>query len=161
MKIEQTKDFELIAKLNKPVHDLHCSLYPKYFRKYNFEEVKELFKQLMKNRDFIFLIVKEKKEALGYAWIEIRHYHENVFNKEYQSIYVHQLSIVPSKKNKGFGTFLMEEIYRFAQRQAIDLVELDYWVDNKIAKEFYKKHNFIKYREFVYKQLNGVSPPPR
>lgn len=156
MNIEQTKNYELIAKLNKPVHDLHCSLYPKYFREYNFEDVKDLFKQLMKNRDFIFLLVKEDKEALGYAWIERRHYPENVFNKEYMSIYVHQISIVQSERNKGYGTFLMEEIYRFATTQAIDLVELDYWVDNKIAKEFYKKQNFVKYREFVYKQL----PPP-
>lgn len=157
MKIEQTKDFELVAQLNKPVHDLHCSLYPKYFREYNYEEVKALFKQLMKNRDFTFFLVKEDKEALGYAWVEKRHYRGNVFNKEYKSIYVHQISINQSKRKKGYGTLLMEEIYQFAHKQAIDLIELDYWVDNQIAKGFYKKQQFIKYREFVYKQVNESS----
>ncbi|MFD4932439.1 hypothetical protein ACFWMS_26855 [Peribacillus butanolivorans] len=47
----------------------------------------------------------------------------------------------------------MEEVYKIAKRNDIDLIELDYWFENDDAKEFYKKHHFIKYREFVYKQL--------
>lgn len=47
----------------------------------------------------------------------------------------------------------MECIYEIANDRGIDLIELDYWVENSIAKDFYKKKNFIKYREFVYKEL--------
>lgn len=153
MKIGQTKNFELVAKLNKPVHDLHYSLYPKYFNEYNYEEIKEVFKKLMKNENFIFLLLEDNHEAVGYAWIEIRYYPENTFKKGYKSVFVHQISVVQTKRKKGYGTSLMEHIYRLANDKDIDLVELDYWFDNNIAKEFYKKHNFVKYREFVYKQL--------
>lgn len=48
MRIVQTEDAALIAKLNKSVHDLHHSLYPAYFREYNAEEITETFKQLIK-----------------------------------------------------------------------------------------------------------------
>ncbi|MDP1421362.1 hypothetical protein Q8G35_24050 [Peribacillus simplex] len=47
----------------------------------------------------------------------------------------------------------MECIYEIAKDRGIDLIELDYWFENSVAKDFYKKQNFIKYREFVYKQL--------
>ncbi|WP_342670309.1 hypothetical protein [Bacillus solimangrovi] len=47
----------------------------------------------------------------------------------------------------------MDYIYLFAKKNEIDLIELDYWLENKVAKQFYEKHNFVVYREFAYKQL--------
>ncbi|MFJ8072341.1 GNAT family N-acetyltransferase [Peribacillus sp. NPDC096447] len=153
MKISQTRNFKLVAKLNKYVHDLHSNLYPKYFKEYNYENVKEVFKSLINNESFIFLLLEDNEEALGYAWIEIREYPENAFKKGYKSVYVHQISIVDTKRNNGYGSSLMECIYEIANDRGIDLIELDYWFENSVAKDFYKKQNFIKYREFVYKQL--------
>ncbi|WP_228027636.1 N-acetyltransferase [Bacillus fonticola] len=47
----------------------------------------------------------------------------------------------------------MDHIYGIAQDHHIKLVELGDWVDNVVAKNFYMKHWFTKYREFVYKKL--------
>lgn len=47
----------------------------------------------------------------------------------------------------------MNNIFKLANEKGIDLIELDYWLDNKNAKEFYEKYDFVKYREFVYKQF--------
>ncbi|WP_342670308.1 hypothetical protein [Bacillus solimangrovi] len=47
----------------------------------------------MHNEDFIFLLVEDDNEAVGYAWFEIRDYPENAFKKGYRSAYVHQISI--------------------------------------------------------------------
>ena len=153
MKISQTRNFNLIAKLNKYVHELHSNLYPKYFKEYNYENVKDVFKSLVNNESFIFLLLEDNEEALGYAWIEIREYPENAFKNGYKSVYVHQISIVETKRIKGYGSSLMECIYEIANDREIDLIELDYWFENSVAKDFYKKQNFIKYREFVYKEL--------
>ncbi|MFB6804278.1 GNAT family N-acetyltransferase [Peribacillus butanolivorans] len=153
MKISQTRNYKLVAKLNKYVHDLHSNLYPKYFKEYNYENVKEVFISLINNESFIFLLLEDNEEALGFAWVEIREYPENAFKKGYKSVYVHQISIVDTKRNKGYGSSLMEYIYEIANDRGIDLIELDYWFENSVAKDFYKKQNFIKYREFVYKEL--------
>ncbi|MFE4243850.1 GNAT family N-acetyltransferase [Peribacillus butanolivorans] len=153
MQIRQTTDYEKIAKLNRYVHNLHAKLYPRYFKEYNYTEIKDTFKSLINNNSFVFLILEHNEESLGYVWIEIRNYPENVFKNGYNSVYVHQISIVENQKKKGYGTRLMEEVYKIAKRNDIDLIELDYWFENDDAKEFYKKHHFIKYREFVYKQL--------
>jgi ribosomal protein S18 acetylase RimI-like enzyme len=152
LSISRTKNYELIAKLNKPVHDLHFSLYPKYFNEYNYEEIKDAFKKLMTNEKSIFLLLEDEEVAIGYSWIEFREYPENAFKKRYKSLYVHQLSIVEDKRNKGYGSKLMDYINKLAQEASIEMIELDYWVENTSAKEFYKKHEFNIYREFVYKQ---------
>jgi ribosomal protein S18 acetylase RimI-like enzyme len=47
----------------------------------------------------------------------------------------------------------MNEVYEIAKKNDIDLIELDYWFENKAAKEFYEKQNFKKYREFAFRQL--------
>jgi len=153
VRISQTKDYEKIAILNRHVHSLHAKLYPKHFKKYNYREMKETFNYLIDNDQFIFLLLEDHKEAIGYAWIEIISYPENAFRNSYQSVYVHQIGLRETQKKKGYGTLLMEEVYTIAEKNDIELIELDYWFENTDAKEFYKKHHFIKYREFVYKQL--------
>ncbi|OLN22140.1 GNAT family N-acetyltransferase [Domibacillus antri] len=153
MKIYQTYDYEMVAKLNKPVHDLHSKLYPAYFKKYNYPDAEELFKHLINVDSFVFFIVEDNGEARGYAWIEIRNYPENAFNKEFKSVYVQQISTTENQRRKGYGSKLMGKIYDFAKSIDIDLIELDYWIENSEAKEFYKKQGFKQSREFVYKQL--------
>ncbi|MFF5401190.1 GNAT family N-acetyltransferase [Peribacillus butanolivorans] len=84
------------------------------------ENVKEVFKSLVNNESFIFLLLEDNEEALGYAWIEIREY-------------IHEISIVEIKRNKGYGSSLMECIYEIANDRGIDLIELDYWLENSVA----------------------------
>ncbi|MGJ9383091.1 N-acetyltransferase family protein [Salipaludibacillus sp. CF4.18] len=153
MKISQTNDYELVAELNKHVHVLHANLYPQYFMPYNYKAIKETFKNVFQIPNYTFLLLEDNDEAVGYAWIEMRNYPENVFVKGYRSIYVHQISIAETKQNKGYGSRLMEKIYDIAKSKGIHLVELEYWYDNDAAKEFYEKHNFTNYREFVNKRL--------
>ncbi|MFJ7365723.1 GNAT family N-acetyltransferase [Peribacillus frigoritolerans] len=153
MNVCQTRDYEVIAKLNRNVHDLHAKLYPKYFKDYNYHAMKETFKSFVENNNFIFLVLKEQEEPIGYAWIEIKTYPESAFKNEYKSVYVHQLSIIENKTHKGYGKKLMNEVYEIAKKNDIDLIELDYWFENMAAKAFYKKENFKKYREFAFRQL--------
>ncbi|TKH09109.1 GNAT family N-acetyltransferase, partial [Peribacillus simplex] len=135
------------------VHNLHAKLYPKYFKEYNYSAMKESFKSLVENNSFVFLVLKEHEEPFGYAWIEIKNYPESAFKNAYKSVYVHQLSIVENQTKKGYGKILMNEVYEIAKKNDIDLIELDYWFENKAAKEFYQKQHFKKYREFAFKQL--------
>ncbi|MGF9967124.1 N-acetyltransferase family protein [Bacillus rhizoplanae] len=153
MKISRTKNFELVAKLNEYVHDLHANLYPEYFKEYNFRESKIFFQGIIDNEDFIFLVLEDDEQSLGYAWIELRNYPDNAFKKAYKSVYVHQISIAENQRKKGYGSKLMDEITDIAKANDINKIELDYWLNNEIAKNFYKKNDFVKYREFVYKDI--------
>lgn len=153
MKISRTNNFELVAKLNKYVHDLHKNLYPEYFKEYNFEDIKAFFQKIIDKEAFTFLLLEDDDQPLGYAWIEVRNYPDNVFKEAYKSIYVHQISISENQRKKGYGTKLMDEITDIAKVNDIKKIELDYWFNNEIAKNFYKKIGFTKYQEFVYKYI--------
>lgn len=153
MRISLTKDYEIIAKLNKYVQDLHAHLFPEYFKAYNYVEVKNFFKEIMNKPNLIFLLLEDNEESVGYAWIEFKDYPESAFKKSYKSVYVHQISISELHKNKGYGSRLLEEIATYAQTNGINKIELDYWVDNEVAKNFYRKKDFVKYREVVYKDI--------
>ena len=153
MKIGRTYDFEIVAKLNKYVHDLHANLYPEYFKEYNLEEIKAFFQKIIDKEEFTFLLMEENDQPLGYAWIEFRNYPESIFKKAYKTVYVHQISISQNQRKKGYGSKFMDEITDIAKENGINKIELDYWFDNEIAKKFYKKKGYVKYREFVYKDI--------
>lgn len=153
MKISRTFDAGKIAKLNQSVHQLHVELYPQHFQTYDFHQVHEFFKKVMKDDRFIFLLGEDEGQHVGFAWLEIKQYSETVFKKAYESIYVHQINIAESYKNKEFGSSLMKEIYSIARTNDINTIELDYWNDNTIAESFYEKEGFVTYRKMAYKEL--------
>ncbi|MFB9324478.1 GNAT family N-acetyltransferase [Paenibacillus aurantiacus] len=153
MKISRTTDFELLANLNKPIHDLHVALYPEHFTAYSFAAMRDAFERFVHNENFIFLLMEDNDEPLGYAWIEMKNYSQGTFVKQRKSVFVHQLSIVESQKRKGYGSHLMNHIYDLAKLEGIDMVELDYWVTNEQAKNFYDKQGFTAFRKYVYKNV--------
>lgn len=153
MQIEEASDSEIITKLNRDVQELHFSLYPDRFKPFDFNTINEFFKRVMENPKNIFLIIKDNDQYLGYAWLEIREYQESAFTKSSKSVFVHHLSILKVHQNKGYGLSLMDRIYEIAEINRISRVELDYWSDNEIAKKFYEKNEFNRYREFVFKEL--------
>ncbi|KHE71873.1 GNAT family N-acetyltransferase [Halobacillus sp. BBL2006] len=153
MVIKETNDFALIAELNEHVHTLHVELYPRYFKPYDYQQVKSFFENMINNPRFIFFVVEVDGKARGYAWVEIRAYPENPFKKSYTSIYVHQISVEERYRNIGCGQRLMKAVEGLAETHQATEIELDYWIDNLEAKQFYEKNGFVKYRECVHKYV--------
>ncbi|WP_083574305.1 GNAT family N-acetyltransferase [Alicyclobacillus tolerans] len=48
---------------------------------------------------------------------------------------------------------MIKHIYDIAREQGIETVELDFCVNNEVAKNFYSKQGFTGYREFVCKRV--------
>ncbi|TDF92922.1 GNAT family N-acetyltransferase [Paenibacillus piri] len=153
MRITRTTDYELLTCLNKHIHEIHVTLYPEYFVEYNFETIRESFKQLVTNENLIYLVLEDMGEPLGYACVEINEYPEDAQTKKRKSVFVHDFSIVEGQKRRGYGSYLMSHIYDIARSKGIDLVELSYWAKNEHAESFYNKHGFVNYRKLVYKKL--------
>ncbi|MBB5172270.1 GNAT family N-acetyltransferase [Texcoconibacillus texcoconensis] len=155
MNVKRTLDYVTVAKLNKRVHDQHEQMHPYIFKPYNYDEVKSTFKQLMQNENFLFLLIENEQESIGYAWIEFKYYPENTFMKGYRAVQVHQISISEEEKGKGYGSKLMKEIEQLAQKRNVDVIELDYWYGNDDASKFYEKHGFRNCRDFMMKDLKA------
>jgi ribosomal protein S18 acetylase RimI-like enzyme len=103
----------------------------------------------------IFLVLEDNEETIGYSWVEIKHYPENPFKKAYSALLVHQISIEPHVRGRGYGTYFMEGIFRVAEENNLSKHELDDWTENNMARDFYQKQVFSINKEYV---LNEVAP---
>ncbi|RZT23863.1 GNAT family N-acetyltransferase [Fictibacillus sp. BK138] len=153
MEIIQTQDYELVAKLNKNVQDVHVELFPEYFTPYNFEPIRDFYKDIMKDPAQIFLVVKEESNPIGYVWMTLRDSAETPFKKASKSLYIHQISIDKNNSNNGAGSQVIAYIEQLGKQLGVNKIELDYWIDNTIARNFYKKTGFLVNREVVHKEL--------
>ena len=149
MKITRTKDYALIAKLNQHVHDVHVAHYPEHFKPYNYDKIMQFYKNIIDKEEYMFLLIQDEHEPVGYAWIELKHYAENPFKLARKFVYVHQISISSHVRSKGYGSMLMAEIELIAKENSITTIELDYWVNNKGAKRFYETQDYAVPREFA------------
>lgn len=153
MNIIKTKDYEQIAKLSKYVHELHVEKYPDLFKPFDYEIFRDYFKKYVSYSDSIFLLVEENNEYIGYAWLIVQEAEDTNFTTSEASLYVQQMSINPENTHKGYGAKLMDEFCEIGKQLGIKRIELEYWSDNSIAKEFYEKQGFKPQREFVYKNI--------
>lgn len=153
MQITKTQDYETIAKMNKNVQDVHVELFPEYFTPYNYEPIRDYYKEIMKDPKQIFLLVEEESSPIGYVWMTLRDSAETPFKRASRSLYIHQISIEKNSSNKGAGSQVIAYIEQLGKELGITKLELDYWMDNTIAKNFYKKTGFVINREVVHKEL--------
>lgn len=135
MQIIQTTYSEVIARLNKNVHDLHVSLYPHYFKDYQFETANEFFKTAIENPSNYFYVLEDNGQYLGYAWVELREYKGNVFMNSYKSVFIHQFSINKEHQKQGLGSQLMNKVYELAKKHGgTENLFLKIWYNNDIKK---------------------------
>ncbi|MGM9986191.1 MAG: GNAT family N-acetyltransferase [Bacillaceae bacterium] len=153
MKICQTVDYKTIARLNEHIQSHHVHMYPSIFKPYNYEASISFFEKIIHEPSYLFLLVEDNGEKVGYAWLEIKDYQKNAFRHAYQSIVVHHLSIAPLTRAKGYGTLLMKEIEQIGKERNIPLIELNYWTNNEQAGRFYERNGFKQQREYVYKEI--------
>ncbi|KOR90389.1 GNAT family N-acetyltransferase [Paenibacillus solani] len=155
MEVLQTYDYELISRLNQEVQELHRQMYPEYFKQYDPDAAKTFFKQIINDPRFIFYVAREEDQVLGYAWVEIREYKESAFRNAYQSLFIHHLNVLSAFRHRGVGNGLINKVIEVAESNKVNKIELDYWVNNEVARSFYKNKGFMKFKEFVYKDIRN------
>lgn len=154
MKITQTHDYETLAKLNKNVQDIHADRFPTYFKPYEYEPIRDFYKKTVTDPKQIFLLIENNNIPFGYVWMTLKESTESAFKKASKSLYIHQISVDKNSSNNGAGTKLISHIEQMAKEIGATKIELDYWIDNTIARNFYKKSGFTVTREIVQKVPN-------
>jgi ribosomal protein S18 acetylase RimI-like enzyme len=153
MEIIRTTDAERISRLNREIQELHHRLYPNTFKPYDFPAVSRFFEKVVVNPNFLFFIATNGEEDAAYLWVEIREHPENAFMHARTSVYIHHLNVVERYRNQGIGKRLLEKVCDIARTRAIGKVELDYWIGNREAQNFYEKQGFQAYRSHMDKEI--------
>jgi diamine N-acetyltransferase len=155
MKIYETKDAHLIARLNKPVHDLHVTRAPEVFKPYDETAMTAFFEEIVQIENHLFYVVEnEVGHSAGYIWVELKQSKETPFKYASSTLFVHQLSVNENERGKGYGRALLKHAEHIAKSHQISSIQLDYWEFNVEANNFYKKQGFEPTRQHVIKHLS-------
>lgn len=132
------KDASRILSLLELILQLHKSLYPKRFdnisSKYNLDDVIDL---IFSRRIWVY---EYDGMVVGYiiGWAEGDVY------------FVDDLMVDPEYRRRGIGGMLLDYISDMAIRLGCNEIQLDVWLENESAVEFYVDGGFevLKYRMF-------------
>ncbi len=153
MRFLPTRDADLIATLNRPIHEHHLQLMPSFFAPYDHSRIRDTIADTMKQSGHHFIIGKFEEEPIGYVWFEEIVSKSTAFRQQIRTLYVRQISILPTHKRNGFGRQMMEYVEQWAHAHDFASIELDYWVANKEASRFYDQMGFQTKRQIVTKHL--------
>lgn len=150
VKIYQTKDSDKLAELNECVQDIHANIEPELFKRYDKNEMKELFSEIVKDENMFIFIVAYQEIDVGYLLLSRVKYPETNFRKAYESLYIEQISINKEFHKKGIGKALINKAKQTALSLGIKRIELDYWTKNKEAGVFFECQGFKPYNTKMY-----------
>lgn len=147
IEIVESKDYNLIADMNKEVQSLHHKLYPEIFKPYEKLAVTKFFREVLFKDNVKAYIALDSEKVLGYVLLfEIVHT-ENPFQYERKFIILDQILVLEQARSKGVGKLLIEKTVSYAKSLQIQKVELNHWTLNESARIFFNKNGFKYFNE--------------
>jgi ribosomal protein S18 acetylase RimI-like enzyme len=159
LEIKFEKNVEVLARLNKFVHDLQRTWHPTIFREYNYETMYKMFDEMLQKDSIYSLIAYSSNQPVGYVILVVRNYDNPLFCEGHKSIYIDQMCVIEEHRNEGVGKIMMEKVKEFSQVKGIKRIELSVWADNVNAIKFYEKMGFDKYLHNMCCNSNLVFNP--
>lgn len=136
----EEKDMDRINELLYQVCLVHHIGRPDLFKygtkKYTDDELREL----IHNENCPILVAADEEDVvLGYAFCKyIYHPHDNVLT-DIRTLYIDDLCVDEKIRSKGVGSFIYENVVKFAKENGCYNITLNVWECNPTAKRFYEK----------------------
>ncbi|WP_456371502.1 KEOPS complex subunit Pcc1 [Methanocaldococcus sp.] len=156
---KKDKDEKLVIRnVTKDDLDSFLNLYFKAYRgfdKYYYKTrrwAKWYFKWLMKRDKDGFFVCEINNKPVGFIGCDCN-WISNIEKRDVAEI--HEIFVDPDYRGRGIGKLLMNKAIDYAKKRGKDLVELWVGVENKNAREFYKKLGFEE-KEVVKEWLRMI-----
>lgn len=153
IKIVETKDYGLLAKLNEEIQTFHHKIQPKIFKPYNKEAIINFFKTTLNNENAVAYIAKENETTLGYVLLFKINFADNPFQYSRSFVLLDHILVLKNYQGKGVGKLLLETTFSFAKENNIDFVELNHWTQNDSARKFFSNNKFEYYNEKMWRAI--------
>ncbi len=146
MKIREASKDEIpdIISLNSFVQEMHREHHPEHFKSSESlsSDAIHFFDHIVEaENSYIFIALIENISA-GYIWFTLDSVPENPFKTARNQIYIHQIVVHRNYRRKSIGRSLFEKAQSIARQYNIEHFELDSWMFNSEAHEFFKNLGF-------------------
>lgn len=145
LKIEESTNIDLLAKLNKEIQDIHVKIAPDIFKEYDFNNMKSLFRKMLQCENTTAYVSYCDNIPCGYMIISVKEYEENAFKKYYKYSVLEHLCVAEEFRGKGIGSEMIYKFIDISKENNVSRIELDCWVDNENAYQFYIDKGFEPY----------------
>lgn len=138
------KDIKKIVELLHDIAQIHHIGMPKIFkthtRKYG---EKDLIVALKDETKPLFVLVNDEDVVLGYCLCEIKITKNDVMLHDRKVLFIDDLCMDKSFRDKGLGKILFDEVKEIALgKYQVNSIELNVWEFNKGAMKFYENCGF-------------------
>lgn len=130
-------DAELLAELNRHVHDTHVAAEPDVYREPAPGALAAFYREQLAAADYVVIVAEAAGAATGCVCYRVHDSPANAFCHPRRRIFVDQLVVVPDARRTGLGRQLMAAVEADARARGIDRVELDVRGFNQEAQAFY------------------------
>lgn len=130
-------DANLLAELNRHVHELHVAAEPDLYCDYDPDAIAEACRERLASDGYRVIVAESAGTAVGCVTYRTRRSPAHAFCHARSVVFVDELVVLPSARRTGVARQLMAEVEAEARRQGIDRVELDVRAFNRDALEFY------------------------
>ena len=137
-----SQDMEILAELNKVVHDLHVRAAPHFFKPHTQAAMKQAFEDFLSGENFRIFVGYDQAEPVGYMIIRMFSRPDNAFTFERKVLYIDQIAVKAERQGQGFGAEFITSARALARDLGYRNVELDVWVFNQKALNFFAGQGF-------------------
>lgn len=142
IEIKPSQDPRLLAQLNEGVHILHCELEPDVFKSYEASAMEAHFRKLFESEEARAFVAFRDGEAIGFVLAVVQEQEENAFKYSSRSLYIDQIYVAEEARKTGTGKRLLDKALELAREWGISDVQLDHWISNENAGEFFRQNGF-------------------
>lgn len=147
IKIVETKDYDVLATMNEEIQAFHHQIQPDVFKPYDKEGVAAFFKSTVNNENAVVFVAQENEIILGYVLLFIINFADNPFMYSRTYVLLDQILVLKAHQRKGVGKLLLDATFDFARAHNIDMVEVNHWTQNDLARKFFGRNKFEYYNE--------------
>jgi len=137
--LRKIEDAFLLARLNRPLHELHVQQHPHLFKPFDEEAIAVYFAGCLADSSYLHIGAFVADEPAGFVQAQLIEKPENPFAWGYRYVHIHQLNVLETFRGKGIAGELMNAVHLHAGDQGIAITDLTVWQFNTPARTFYER----------------------
>ena len=153
VRFAEEKDLDRVNELRKQVNDIHVEGRPDVFKAGFGTELRDFARVIMNGENSNIVVAERNGVICGMACVDYVNKLETPYGKARRFYHVQEIAVDEAFRRQGVAGELFEFMKADAERRSLSKIELDVWVFNESAIEFYEAVGFKETRIWMEYKL--------
>ena len=153
VRFAEEKDLDRVNELRKQVNDIHVEGRPDVFKAGFGTELRDFARVIMNGENSNIVVAERNGIICGMACVDYVNKLETPYGNARRFYHVQEIAVDEAFRRQGVARELFEFMKADAERRSLSKIELDVWVFNESAIEFYEAVGFKETRIWMEYKL--------